>query len=101
MEFNSKGWNGWNLEGSLVKLTSVKPSFCVCLLGGLFFKMLTGGLTFGFLVVNERFLVDEFNITSGLNKPHSLLGILQRSCWILWSRKQEICWLLLKDKGNC
>ncbi|XP_024959377.1 methionine S-methyltransferase-like isoform X5 [Cynara cardunculus var. scolymus] len=73
VEFNSKGWNGWNLEGSLAKLTSGKSTFSVCLLGGLFFKMLTGGLTFGFLVLNQRFLVDAFNIFSGLNKPHSTI----------------------------
>lgn len=70
-EFNSKGRGSWNLAPTLTKLTSAKPSFCVCLLGGLFFKMLTGGLTFGFLVLNQRFLVDIFNSLSGISKPHS------------------------------
>ncbi|KAJ9535177.1 hypothetical protein OSB04_un001744 [Centaurea solstitialis] len=71
VEFDLKGWEGWNLEGGLAKLTSGKSTFCVCLLGGLFFKMLTGGLTYGFLVLNQRFLVDAFHIFSGLNRPHS------------------------------
>ncbi|KAM7474490.1 hypothetical protein LguiB_021733 [Lonicera macranthoides] len=74
VEFNSKGWGGWDLDGSLVKLTSAaSPSFCVCLLGGVFSKMLTGGLTFGFLVLNQPFLVDTFYSFSGLSKPHSTI----------------------------
>nr|GEW23428.1 methionine S-methyltransferase [Tanacetum cinerariifolium] len=98
VEFNSKGWNGWNLEGSLVKLTSVKPSFCVCLLGGLFFKMLAGGLTFGFLVVNERFLVDEFSVASGLNKPHSTTRYTAKK--LLDLREQKAGDLLAATEGQ-
>ncbi|KVH88645.1 methionine S-methyltransferase [Cynara cardunculus var. scolymus] len=74
VEFNLKGWNGWNLDGILTKLTSSgKLSFSVCLLGGLFFKMPTGGLAYGFLVLNHRFLADAFHSFSGLNKPHSTI----------------------------
>ncbi|XP_059652055.1 methionine S-methyltransferase-like [Cornus florida] len=72
LEFNSKGWDGWNLEGCLTNLNrSGKPPFSVSLLGGLSLKMLTGGLTFGFLILNQPFLVDAFHSFSGLSKPHS------------------------------
>ncbi|KAI8028499.1 Methionine S-methyltransferase [Camellia lanceoleosa] len=74
LEFDSKGGNGWDLENSLEKLNcSGKSSFCVSLLGGLSLKVLTGGLTFGFVVLNQPFLVDTFHSISGLNKPHSTL----------------------------
>ncbi|KAK3031310.1 hypothetical protein RJ639_035216 [Escallonia herrerae] len=74
LEFNSKDWGGWDLERSLEKLdSSDNPSFCVSLLGGLFLKMLTGGLTFGYLALNQPFLVDAFHSFSGLSKPHSTI----------------------------
>ncbi|XP_059648324.1 methionine S-methyltransferase-like [Cornus florida] len=71
LEFDSKDWRGWDLEGCLAKLSCPgKPSFCVSLLGGLSLNVLTGGLTFGFLVLNQPFLVDAFHSFSGLSKPH-------------------------------
>ncbi|KAI8532014.1 hypothetical protein RHMOL_Rhmol11G0179900 [Rhododendron molle] len=74
LEFHSEDSNGWDLEHSLAKLNSSGlPTFCVSLLGGLSLKMLTGGLTFGFLVLNQSFLVDTFHSFSGLSKPHSTL----------------------------
>nr|GMD42400.1 methionine S-methyltransferase [Ipomoea batatas] len=72
VEFNSKGWGGWDLEDTLTKLKTTNSSFCVSLLGGLFLKMLTGGLGFGFLLLNQPDLVD-FHCFSGLNKPHSTI----------------------------
>ncbi|CAI9303200.1 unnamed protein product [Lactuca saligna] len=72
VEFNLKGWEGWNLDGSLAEIKG-NSSFCVCLLGGLFFKMPTGGLASGFLVLNQRFLADACYGFSGLNKPHSTI----------------------------
>lgn len=71
LEFETDAWNGWNLEESLPKLTKADPFFCVSLLGGLSFEMLTGGLTFGFLVLNQPLLIDAFHSFPGLNKPHS------------------------------
>uniref|UniRef100_A0A5B7B5A8 methionine S-methyltransferase n=1 Tax=Davidia involucrata TaxID=16924 RepID=A0A5B7B5A8_DAVIN len=72
LEFNPNGWSGWNLEGCLAKLNSSdKPSFCVSMLGGLSLKMLTGGLRFGFLVLNQPSLVDAFHSFSGSTKPHN------------------------------
>ncbi|GFY89265.1 methionine S-methyltransferase [Actinidia rufa] len=74
LEFDSKCCNGWDLEQSLAKLyCSGQPSFCVSLLGELSLKMLMGGLTFGFLVLNQPFLIDTFHSFPGLNKPHSTL----------------------------
>ncbi|GMY05873.1 methionine s-methyltransferase [Fagus crenata] len=86
LEFDSESWGGWDLEGSLSKLTSAKPSFGVSLLAGLSLKMLTGELKFGFLVRNQSLLVDTFNNFPGLSKPHStikyaikkLLGLRER-----------------------
>ena len=86
LEFDSESWGGWDLEGSLSKLTSAKPSFGVSLLAGLSLKMLTGALKFGFLFLNQSLLVDTFNNFPGLSKPHStikyaikkLLGLRER-----------------------
>ncbi|KAI3448387.1 hypothetical protein Pfo_005052 [Paulownia fortunei] len=71
VEFNSKGFEGWNLGATLEKLSSANSAFCVSLLGGLFFKMLTGGIKFGFLLINQPSLVETFHSFAGLNKPHS------------------------------
>ncbi|XAR56244.1 Methionine S-methyltransferase [Bertholletia excelsa] len=72
LEFDS--WGGWDLDHSLAKLTSTcQPSFSVSLLGGLSLKMLTGGLTFGFLVLNNPSLVDMFHGFPGPSKPHRTL----------------------------
>ncbi|XP_057488483.1 methionine S-methyltransferase-like [Actinidia eriantha] len=74
LEFDSKCCSGWDLEQSLAKLyCSGQSSFCVSLLGELSLKMLMGGLTFGFLVLNQPFLIDTFHSFPGLNKPHSTL----------------------------
>ncbi|KAL7157470.1 hypothetical protein ABFS83_02G079600 [Erythranthe nasuta] len=73
VETNSKGFAGWNLEATLKKLSSANPNFCVSLLGGLFFKMLSSGLKFGFLLINEPSLVDVFHSFAGLSKPHSTI----------------------------
>ncbi|KAK1352123.1 Methionine S-methyltransferase [Heracleum sosnowskyi] len=70
-EFTSKTHGSWNLGTSIANLNSAKSSFCVSLLGGVFLKMLTGGLTFGYLVLNQPYLVDIFNSLSGISKPHS------------------------------
>lgn len=71
-EFNLGSCTGWNLEGSLAKLSSSgTPSFCVSLLGGLSLKMLTGGLTFAFLILNQPPLIDSFHSFPGLSKPHT------------------------------
>lgn len=73
VEYND-GWGGWELKATLAALTSsAKPSFCVSLLGGLFLKMLTGALNFGFLLLNEPSLIDAFHGFPGLSKPHSTI----------------------------
>ncbi|GFP95064.1 methionine s-methyltransferase [Phtheirospermum japonicum] len=71
VEFNSKGSEGWKLGATLDKLSSANSTFCVSLLGGLFFKMLTGGINFGFLLINQPSLVETFYSFAGLNKPHA------------------------------
>ncbi|KAI5448731.1 mitochondrial metal transporter, variant 2 [Lathyrus oleraceus] len=72
LEFDCKGWGGWDLEGCLSNLnSSIKPSFCVSLLGGLSLKMLNGVLRLGFLILNQTVLVDSFYSYPGLSKPHS------------------------------
>ncbi|KAL8061338.1 hypothetical protein ABFX02_02G080200 [Erythranthe guttata] len=74
VEFNSKGFDGWKLGATLKKLSSsANPNFCVSLLGGLFFKMLSSGLKFGFLLINEPSLVDVLHSFAGLSKPHSTI----------------------------
>ncbi|KAG4939927.1 hypothetical protein JHK87_043798 [Glycine soja] len=72
LEFDCEGWGGWDIEGCLSKLnSSIKPSFCVSLLGGLSLKMLNGVLRFGFLILNQPILVDTFYSYPGLSKPHT------------------------------
>ncbi|KAJ8529713.1 hypothetical protein K7X08_036548 [Anisodus acutangulus] len=73
VEFNSKGWDGWNLEDTQAKLRSENQSFCVALLGGLFLKMLTAGVTFGFLLLDQPALIEAFHSFPGLSKPHSTI----------------------------
>lgn len=74
VEYNSNGGGSWDLERSLTKLTSsCNPSFSVSLLGGLFFKMLTGGLSFGYLVLNQPHLVDMIHSFPAISKPHSTI----------------------------
>ncbi|KAL2342285.1 hypothetical protein Fmac_010225 [Flemingia macrophylla] len=72
LEFDYEGWGGWDIEWCLSKLnSSIKPSFCVSLLGGLSLKMLNGVLRFGFLILNQPDLVDTFYSYPGLSKPHT------------------------------
>lgn len=74
LKFDRDGWGGWNLERCLSKLSSsCKPSFCVCLFGGLSLGMLTSALRFGFLILNQQSLVDTFNSFPGLSKPHGTI----------------------------
>ncbi|XP_010252300.1 PREDICTED: methionine S-methyltransferase [Nelumbo nucifera] len=74
LEFNTEGWGRWNLEDSLSKLNCLgNSSFSVSLVGGLSSEMLTGGLRFGFLVLNSSELVDAFYTLPGLSKPHSTM----------------------------
>ncbi|CAA3030521.1 methionine S-methyltransferase [Olea europaea subsp. europaea] len=73
VEFDSKDYNGLDLGATMEKLSSNNPDFCVFLLGGLFFKMLTGGIKFGFLLLNQPSLVDAFHSFGGLSKPHSTI----------------------------
>lgn len=73
VEFNSKGSDGWNLEDTLAKLRSQNQSFCVSLLGGLFLKMLTAGVSFGFLLLDQPALIEAFHSFPGLSKPHSTI----------------------------
>ncbi|XP_052206046.1 LOW QUALITY PROTEIN: methionine S-methyltransferase [Diospyros lotus] len=73
-EYDPRGQDDWHLEQSLAKLnSSAEPSFCVSLLGRVDFKILTGGLTFGFLVLNQPSLVETLHSFSGLSKPHGTL----------------------------
>ncbi|GER54983.1 methionine S-methyltransferase, partial [Striga asiatica] len=70
VEFNSKGFGGWKLGATLEKLYSESSAFCISLLGGLFFKLLTGGISFGFLLIDQPALVETFHSFAGLSKPH-------------------------------
>ncbi|KAM4133979.1 hypothetical protein ACJW30_01G373300 [Castanea mollissima] len=100
LEFDSESWGGWDLDGSLSKLScSANPSFGVSLLGGLSLKMLTGALKFGFLVLNQTPLVDTFHNFPGFSKPHStvkyaikkLLGLgEQKSAYFLDGVDEQI-----------
>lgn len=71
LEYDIDNWDAWNLEPTLAKLYgSANSTFRVSLLGGLSMEMLTGGLAFGFLVVDQSLLAETSNGFSGLNKSH-------------------------------
>ncbi|XP_076892842.1 methionine S-methyltransferase-like [Bidens hawaiensis] len=89
VEFNCSGWDGWNLDACLAGLTG-KPCFNVCLLGGLFFKIPTGGLTYGFLVMKQGFLSDSFHSFLGLNKPHSTIRYTAKKLLEIGEQKLDL-----------
>ncbi|CAI8591585.1 unnamed protein product [Vicia faba] len=91
LEFDIKGWGGWDLEGCLSNLnSSMKPSFCVSLLGGLSLKMLNGVLRLGFLILNQSVLVDSFYSYPGLSKPHSTVRYATKKLLDLREQKSSI-----------
>lgn len=72
LEYDIDNWDAWNLEPTLAKLYgSASSTFRVSLLGGLSMEMLTGGLAFGFLVVDQSLLAETSNGFAGLSKSHS------------------------------
>ncbi|KAG8364022.1 hypothetical protein BUALT_Bualt19G0083000 [Buddleja alternifolia] len=87
VEFNSKGFEEWNLGATLEQLSSANSAFCVSLLGGLFFKMLTSGLKFGYLVINQPSLVEAVHSFAGLSKPHSTIKYTVRKLLDLREQK--------------
>lgn len=70
MEFNSKGFKSWNLGATLEKISSASPAFCLAFLGGLFSTVLTGGIRFGYLHINQPSMVETFHSFAGLSNPH-------------------------------
>lgn len=89
--FNCKGWGGWDLKKILADLTSLaKPSFSISLLGGMFLKVLTGGLTFGFLLLSQPSLIDAFHSFSGLSKPHCTIKYAVKKLLDLREQKSEM-----------
>lgn len=71
LEFENESLVTWDLEGILSKLSHCgNPPLVVSLLGGLSLNMLSGALKFGFLIINQRQLVDTFYNFPGLCKPH-------------------------------
>ncbi|XP_047339346.1 methionine S-methyltransferase isoform X1 [Impatiens glandulifera] len=91
LEFDAKNSDAWDLTNILNKLhESSKPSFCTFLLGELSLKTLTGGLTFGFLVLGEPDLIDEFHSLSGLSKPHKTLKYSAKKLLELRGQKSSV-----------
>ncbi|KAK4424455.1 Methionine S-methyltransferase [Sesamum alatum] len=73
VEFNATGFEDWKLGATLERLSSANSAFSVSLLGGLFFKMLTGGIKFGFLLINQPSLAETFHSFAGLSRPHNTI----------------------------
>ncbi|XP_073309863.1 methionine S-methyltransferase-like isoform X4 [Primulina huaijiensis] len=73
VEFNFNDFDAWNLGATMERLSSTNQTFSVCLLGGLSYMMLTSGLEFGFLILNQMSLKDTFHGFAGLSKPHSTI----------------------------
>ncbi|WOL00895.1 hypothetical protein Cni_G09608 [Canna indica] len=71
LEFCTDGWGGWDLKKCFSSLPCINSSFCVSLIGGLSFELLTGGLEFGYLILNEPTLFEAFSALPSLGRPHS------------------------------
>ncbi|THU69872.1 hypothetical protein C4D60_Mb08t19010 [Musa balbisiana] len=116
LEFHTDGWGGWDLKSCLSSIACTNTSFCVSLLGGLSFELLTGGLEFGFLILNDPTLIDAFSTLPSLDRPHNtvkyaikkLLGLRNQKCQqfsrvmdeqkdVLRSRADR----LMKTLGSC
>lgn len=71
LEYEAETYKPWNLEPILGKLyTSAKPTFCISLLGTLSVELLTGGMTYRFLVLDQSHLADSSSSFPVLSKPH-------------------------------
>ncbi|KAL5993198.1 hypothetical protein ACLOJK_014121 [Asimina triloba] len=94
-------WSRWNLEECLSKFTCSASSFCVSLLGGLSFELLTGELRFGFLVLNQPLLIEAFYSFPCLSKPHSTIKYAIKKLLSLKEQKEGILSEnLLEQKKN-
>ncbi|KAK1287890.1 Methionine S-methyltransferase [Acorus calamus] len=89
LEFNTEGWGGWNLQGCLSKITHTNPEFCVSLLGGLTLELLTGGLAFGYLILDKPCLIDAFYTFPGLSKPHGTLKYAVKKLLAMREKKAQ------------
>ncbi|GAB4847432.1 mitochondrial metal transporter [Ancistrocladus abbreviatus] len=88
LEYDTQGWNAWDLDTTLAKLyPSAHLSFSVSLLGGLSLEMLTGGLTFGFLALSQCLSHDMCNGFQGLSKPHSTVKSAMKKLLVLSEQK--------------
>lgn len=108
LDFCTDGWSRWDLQACLSSVTCINSSFCVSLLGGLSFELLTGGLEFAYLVLNDPTLVDAFSALPSLSRPHrtieyaikKLLGLRQQKsqsfCQVMNEQKD-----ILKRQSDC
>ncbi|KAL2939484.1 Methionine S-methyltransferase [Bienertia sinuspersici] len=72
LEYNIDSRGAWNLEPTLTKLSSLVSSpSCVSLFGDLSLEMLSGGLSFAFLAIDQSLFSKTANVFAGLKRPHS------------------------------
>lgn len=88
LEFMTEGWSRWDLQCSLSKLKSLDSSFCVSLLGGLSYEMLTVNEEFAFLVLTEPQLIDLFYSFPSLSRPHNTVKYAVKK--LLGLREQRV-----------
>jgi len=89
LEFNVENWTGWDLQCHISKLKSSNPTFYVSLIGGLSFEMLSGGLGFGYLVLNDSKLSELFHNFPSLSKPHCTVKYAVKKLLGLREQKDE------------
>ncbi|KAL8129066.1 hypothetical protein V2J09_018221, partial [Rumex salicifolius] len=71
LEYEAGSYKPWNLEPIIGKLhSSANPTFSISLLGTLSLELLTGGMTYRFLVLDQSLLADSSSSFPGLSKPH-------------------------------
>ncbi|KZV43711.1 methionine S-methyltransferase [Dorcoceras hygrometricum] len=86
-EFSFEGFDALNLGPTMERLSYTNPTVGLCILGALSYKMLTSGLEFGFLLINQTSLKDTFHVFAGLSKPHSTMRYTVKKLLDLTERK--------------
>ncbi|KAG0501751.1 hypothetical protein HPP92_001823 [Vanilla planifolia] len=89
LEFRTEDWTRWDLQSCLSELPCLSSSFSLCLLGGLSFELLTGGLDFGYLILTEPLLTETFYSFPSLNKPHSTIRYAMKRLLALKEQKAK------------
>ncbi|KAL4184199.1 hypothetical protein AMTRI_Chr11g158820 [Amborella trichopoda] len=83
LEWKRETWGGWDLG-------KVGSELCLSVLGGLSFDVLTRGLDFGFLVLNNADVIELFHGFPGLSQPHGTVRYAVKKLLDMREHKAEV-----------